>query len=208
MEVKVFKTNGQEAGRKVTLSEEIFAVEPNDHAIYMDIRSIRANEHMGLHKVKSRREVNGGGKKPWRQKGRGTARAGTTRSGVWVGGGSIFGPVPHDYVIGINKKMKRLAQKSALSYKAAESSLVVIEDFSVDKPSTKSLASIINNLALSAKKVLLVTTGSDKNLYLSGRNLSKASVKPVTDFSTYDVVNADVLLIQENALAGLERLTK
>ncbi|MCA0445927.1 MAG: 50S ribosomal protein L4 [Bacteroidetes bacterium] len=208
MEVNVLKIDGKDSGKKVILPENVFAIEPNDHAIYMDVRSIRANDHLGLHKVKSRREVRGGGKKPWRQKGRGTARSGSTRSGVWVGGGSIFGPVPHDYIIGINKKMKRLAQRSALAYKASSSSLIVVEEFSVDSPKTKSLVSILKNLAVSDKKVLVVTSGSDKNLYLSGRNLPMASIKPVTDFSTYDIMNADILVLQENAIPGLERLVK
>lgn len=208
MEVNVLKIDGKDSGKKVILPENVFAIEPNDHAIYMDVRSIRANDHLGLHKVKSRREVRGGGKKPWRQKGRGTARSGSTRSGVWVGGGSIFGPVPHDYIIGINKKMKRLAQRSALAYKASSSSLIVVEEFSVDSPNTKSLVSILKNLSVSDKKILVVTSGSDKNLYLSGRNLPLASIKPVSDFSTYDVMNADILVLQETAIPGLERLVK
>ncbi|MBN8704374.1 MAG: 50S ribosomal protein L4 [Bacteroidetes bacterium] len=208
MEVNVLKIDGKDSGKKIILPESIFAIEPNDHAIYMDVRSIRANDHMGLHKVKSRREVRGGGKKPWRQKGRGTARSGSTRSGVWVGGGSIFGPVPHDYIIGINKKMKRLAQRSALAYKASSASLIVVEEFSVDSPKTKSLVSILKNLSVSEKKVLVVTSSSDKNLYLSGRNLPLTSIKPVCDFSTYDVMNADILVMQENAIQGLERLVK
>lgn len=208
MEVNILKIDGNDSGKKVMLPENVFAIEPNDHAIYMDVRSIRANDHLGLHKVKSRREVRGGGKKPWRQKGRGTARSGSTRSGVWVGGGSIFGPVPHDYLIGINKKMKRLAQRSALSYKASSSSLIVVEDFSVEVPNTKSLVTILKNLSVSEKKVLVVTSGSDRNLYLSGRNLPKAAIKPVSDFSTYDIMDADILVLQENAIAGLERLAK
>lgn len=208
MEVNVLKIDGKDSGKKVILPENVFAIEPNDHAIYMDVRSIRANDHLGLHKVKSRREVRGGGKKPWRQKGRGTARSGSTRSGVWVGGGSIFGPVPHDYIIGINKKMKRLAQRSALAYKASSSSLIVVEEFSVDTPNTKSLVSILKNLSVSDKKILVVTSGSDKNLYLSGRNLPLTSIKPVSDFSTYDVMNADILVLQETAIPGLERLVK
>lgn len=206
MEVKVLKIDGTETGKTVNLNPSIFEVVPNDHAIYMDVKSIMANQHLGLHKVKARSEVRGGGKKPWKQKGRGTARAGSTRTGVWVGGGSIFGPIPHDYNIGINKKMKRSAKLSALSYKAKDNAIVVVENFSFDAPKTKSLSSVLNSLTLSDKKTLILTAESNTNLYLSGRNLEKTSVKPINEVSTYDIMNYEVVLFQEQALTNLERM--
>lgn len=208
MELTVLKTDGSKTARTVTLPEAVFGIVPSEHAVYMDVRSIRDNSHLGLHKVKARSEVRGGGKKPWRQKGRGGARAGTIRSGVWVGGGSIFGPVPHDYHTGINKKVKRLAQKSALTAKATDNAVVIVEDFTFEKPATRSMVSVVTKLSAGDKKVLLLTGSTDKNVYLSGRNLQKVTVKSVEDFSTYDVVNADVLILQEKALSGLERLAK
>lgn len=206
MEVKVLKIDGTETGKTVNLNPSIFEVVPNDHAIYMDVKSIMANQHLGLHKVKARSEVRGGGKKPWKQKGRGTARAGSTRTGVWVGGGSIFGPTPHDYNIGINKKMKRAAKLSALSYKAKEKAIVVVENFTFDAPKTKSLLDVLNKLTISEKKTLILTSETNSNVYLSGRNLSKASVKPITEVSTYDLMNCEVVLFQEQALNNLERI--
>jgi len=206
MELNVLKIDGSSSGKTVKLNPTIFEVTPNDHAIYMDVRSIMANQHLGLHKVKARSEVRGGGKKPWKQKGRGGARAGSTRTGVWVGGGSIFGPTPHDYIVGINKKMKRAAKLSALSYKAKDNSILVVENFSFDAPKTKSLVSVLEKLSISGKKTLLLTAENNSNVYLSGRNIQKVFIKPITEVSTYDLVNSDVILFQEQALTSLERV--
>ena len=206
MELNVLKIDGSSSGKTVKLNPTIFEVTPNDHAIYMDVRSIMANQHLGLHKVKARSEVRGGGKKPWKQKGRGGARAGSTRTGVWVGGGSIFGPPPHDYIVGINKKMKRAAKLSALSYKAKDNSILVVENFSFDAPKTKSLVSVLEKLSISGKKTLLLTAENNPNVYLSGRNIQKVFIKPITEVSTYDLVNSDVILFQEQALTSLERV--
>ncbi len=206
MELNVLKIDGSSSGKTVKLNPTIFEVTPNDHAIYMDVRSIMANQHLGLHKVKARSEVRGGGKKPWKQKGRGGARAGSTRTGVWVGGGSIFGPTPHDYIVGINKKMKRAAKLSALSYKAKDNSILVVENFSFDAPKTKSLVSVLEKLSISGKKTLLLTAENNPNVYLSGRNIQKVFIKPITEVSTYDLVNSDVILFQEQALTSLERV--
>lgn len=206
MELNVLKIDGSSSGKTVKLNPTIFEVTPNDHAIYMDVRSIMANQHLGLHKVKARSEVRGGGKKPWKQKGRGGARAGSTRTGVWVGGGSIFGPTPHDYIVGISKKMKRAAKLSALSYKAKDNSILVVENFSFDAPKTKSLVSVLEKLSISGKKTLLLTAENNSNVYLSGRNIQKVFIKPITEVSTYDLVNSDVILFQEQALTSLERV--
>lgn len=204
MNVKILKIDGSESGKSVELKDSIFGITPNDHAIYMDVRSITANSHLGLHKVKARSEVRGGGKKPWKQKGRGGARAGTIRSGVWVGGGSIFGPTPHAYHVGITKKMKRLAKVSALSYKAQENNLTVVENFSFDKPKTKEMVNVLSKLKVDNKKALFVTANIENQVYLSGRNIEKLTIKSVNEISTYDLINCDVVLFQEQAIQTLQ----
>ena len=201
MKVAVYSIEGNETGRKVDFDDAIFALEtPNDHAIYQDVRLILANQRQGTHKAKERGEVSGSKKKPWRQKGTGNARPGHKRSPLWRHGGTIFGPRPRNYSFKLNKKQRRLARKSALTYKAREEGLAVLEDFTFEAPKTKQFLSILQNLNMDNKKVLMVLPGNDRNVYLSGRNLEKAKVMSATDLNTYDILNADILLFTENAV--------
>ncbi len=208
MELDVHKINGSLSGEKVALNPAIFGIEPNDHAIYQDVRSIMANKHQGTHKVKARNEVRGGGKKPFRQKKTGRARAGTTRSGIWVGGGSIFGPMPHDYVVKLPRTVKKLARKSALSHKAKDLAIIVVEDFTLGSIKTKEMAKIIKALALDKKKILLLTAASDQNIVRSGRNIEKLFIQIADKASTYEILNNQVLLVQKSALSVLESSLK
>ncbi|MEK6650594.1 MAG: 50S ribosomal protein L4 [Bacteroidota bacterium] len=208
MQLEVYKTDGTTTGQKVTLDPTVFEIEPNDHAIYMMVRSTMANQRQGTHKVKSRGEVRGGGRKPFKQKKTGQARAGTTRSPLWVGGGSIFGPKPHDYVVKLTAKMKKLARRSALSYKAKDGAIVVIEDFSVDAPKTKQVSQILKALSLQSKKTLLLTKATDGVLYKSGRNIARLEINAADKASTYDIVNNQVLLIQQSAVDVLQQSLK
>ena len=208
MQLEVYKTDGTPTGQMVTLDPTVFEIEPNDHAIYMMVRSTMANQRQGTHKVKSRGEVRGGGRKPFKQKKTGQARAGTTRSPLWVGGGSIFGPKPHDYVVKLTGKMKKLARKSALSYKAKDGAIVVVEDFSVDAPKTKQVFQIIKALSLQSKKTLLLTKATDSVLYRSGRNIARLEINAADKASTYDIVNNQVLLIQKSAVDVLQQSLK
>lgn len=203
MKLKVYKTDGKATRRSVTLDESVFAIEPNDHAIWLDVRSIRANGRQGTHKTKERSEVRGGGSKPWRQKGTGRARVGTLRSPLWPGGGRIFGPRPRNYSVGVNRKTKILARKSALTYKAREDAIRVLEDFSFDQPKTSDMVAMLAALELADQKVLLLTGGSDAILYKSGRNLPRVSVVNAASASTYDLMNAGVLVFQESGLQQL-----
>jgi len=204
MTLDVLKIDGSKSGEKVTLADNIFAIEPNDHAIYLSVKAYLANQRQGTHKTKERGEVRGGGKKPWKQKGRGGARAGTTRSPLWVGGGTIFGPRPRDYRQDLPKKVKRLARKSALSYKVKDEQLVVVEDFSIDKPKTKEFVKILNALKIEGKKVLLLTNTNDLNILKSGRNIPKVKVLEASKASTYDLLNNQVLLLQKSAVKVIE----
>ncbi len=208
MQLDVYKLDGTTSGEKVTLASEIFEVKPNDHAIYMAVRSIQANQRQGTHKVKPRNEVRGGGKKPYRQKKTGRARAGTIRSPLWVGGGSIFGPMPHDYVVDLPTKVKKLARKSALSYKAQDKAIVVVEDFAFDTIKTKHVATILKALSLQGKKTLLMTRATDRVLLKSGRNLPKLNIREADKASTYEIVNNEVLLIQKSAVDVLQNSLK
>ncbi|MBI5463892.1 MAG: 50S ribosomal protein L4 [Ignavibacteriales bacterium] len=208
MQVDVYKTNGSPSGEKVTLDPKIFEIEPNDHAIYMMVRSIQANQRQGTHKVKSRGEVRGGGRKPWKQKKTGQARAGTTRSPLWVGGGSIFGPHPHDYVVKVPTKMRKLARKSALSYKAKDKAVIVVEDFNLNVPRTKEVVSILKAFALDRKKTLLMTTKTDAVLFKSGRNIPTLEVREADKASTFDILNSKVLMIQKSAVDVLQQSLK
>ncbi|ACF13553.1 ribosomal protein L4/L1e [Chloroherpeton thalassium ATCC 35110] len=205
MEVKVLNKDGAETGETVELKPVIFEIEPNDHAIYLDVRSIMANQHQGTHKVKTRSEVSGGGRKPYRQKGTGNARRGSSRSPVMIGGGAIFGPKPHDYVVGINKKMKRLARISALSYKAKNNEIIVMEDYVPSEIKTKEVVSFLKSLGLNEKKTLLLMPSKNDVMYKSGRNISKLSILEANKASTYDLLNNKTLLIQKSALETLER---
>ncbi|MBF8295735.1 MAG: Ribosomal protein [Bacteroidetes bacterium] len=205
MELEVYKKDGTKSGETVTLAPEVFEITPNDHAIYQAVRSIQANQRQGTHKVKGRSEVRGGGRKPFKQKKTGRARSGSTRSGVWVGGGSIFGPKPHDYVLKITAKVKALARKSALSYKAKDNSIVVVEDFSLDAPKTKELTSVLKALSLYGKKTLLITSKNEESVYKSGRNIPTVNIREADKASTYDILDTQVLLIQKSAVGVLQK---
>jgi large subunit ribosomal protein L4 len=206
MELAVFNSNGQETGRKVSLSKDIFGIEPNDHAIYLDVKQILANRRQGTHKSKERAEVAGSTRKLKRQKGTGGARAGSIKSPVFVGGGRIFGPRPRDYSFRLNKKVKQLARKSALTYKAIENGIVLVENFNFDKPSTKNYNTILNNLKVSDKKTLVVVPEMNENLYLSSRNLQRSKVVIASDLNTYDILNAGSIVLFENSVTSIENL--
>lgn len=204
MELTVLNKEGKETGRKVSLSEEIFAIVPNDHAIYLDVKLILANRRQGTHKAKERAEINHSTRKIKRQKGTGGARAGSIKSPVFVGGGRIFGPRPRDYSFKLNKKVKQLARKSALSYKAKGSEITLLETFSYDKPSTKGFTELLKNLNLNGRKTLLVLPSGDKNIYLSSRNLQNTKVVSASELNTYDILNANNLVVLENAVSAIE----
>ena len=209
MELSVLNIKGQETGRKVALNDAIYAIEPNDHAIYLDVKLIMANQRQGTAKSKERSEVSGSTRKLGRQKGGGGARRGDINSPVLVGGGRVFGPKPRDYSFKLNKKVRQLARRSALSYKAQENALIVVEDFTFDAPKTKAMVEILNNLKVSDKKTLFVMPGADKVVYLSARNIERVQVMPATALNTYKVLNADVMVVAEGALAVIEgNLTK
>lgn len=200
MNLKVVDVNGKETGKTVKLSDQIFAVDPSDHAIWLDIRSIRANQRQGTHSSKGRSDVRGGGRKPFRQKGTGRARQGTIKAPHHVGGGKVFGPSPRKYSVGINKKVKTLARKSALSYKAKNKNVVVVENFEYDQANTKKLKDILSALNLTDEKVLFLTSKNEPNFHLSSRNLYKIEVRESNTFSTYDVLNANKLVMQEGVV--------
>lgn len=205
MTIDVYKIDGSLSEEKINLSEDIFGIEPNDHAIYLDVKAYLANQRQGTHKAKERGEVRGGGKKPWRQKGRGTARAGTIRSPLWVGGGTVFGPRPRDYRQKLPKKVKILARKSALSYKIKDNQIMVVEDFTFEQPKTKDFVNILNNLKIAGKKVLLLTTDYNNVVYKSGRNIPKVQILEAAKASTYDILNNQVLLMQKGAVEVIEK---
>ena len=209
MELNVLNIKGQETGRKVALNDAIYAIEPNDHAIYLDVKLIMANQRQGTAKSKERSEVSGSTRKLGRQKGGGGARRGDINSPVLVGGGRVFGPKPRDYSFKLNKKVRQLARKSALAYKAQENALVVVEDFTFDAPKTKSMVEILKNLKVLDKKTLFVMPGADKVVYLSARNIERVQVMAATALNTYKVLNADVMVVAESALAVIDgNLTK
>ena len=205
MTLDVLKIDGSKSGDTVDLSDSIFAIEPNDHAIYLSVKAFLANQRQGTSKSKERAEVRGGGKKPWKQKGRGGARAGTSRSPLWVGGGTIFGPRPRDYRQDLPKKVRRLARKSALSYKAKDAQLLVVEDFNLDQPKTKDFSKILSALKVGGKKVLLLTEANNPNVYKSGKNIPKVKVLEASKASTYDLLNNQVLILQKSAVKEIEK---
>ena len=205
MTLDVLKIDGSKSGEKVKLPDNIFAIEPNDHAIYLSVKAYLANQRQGTHKAKERGEVRGGGKKPWKQKGRGGARAGTTRSPLWVGGGTIFGPRPRNYRQELPKKVKRLARKSALSYKVKDEQLLVVEDFNLEQPKTKDFNKILSCLNVNGKKVLLLTDTNKVNVYKSGRNIPKVQILEASKASTYDLLNNQILIIQKSAVKEIEK---
>jgi large subunit ribosomal protein L4 len=200
MEVSVLNINGQETGRKVTLNEDIFGIEPNDHVIYLDVKQYMANQRQGNAKSKERSEISGSTRKLGRQKGGGGARHGDINSPLLRGGGRVFGPKPRDYSFKLNKKVKQLARKSALSYKAQENAILVLEDFTFEAPKTKEIVKIAKNLKVDGKKLLLLLPETNKNVYLSARNLQRTEVMEAATVNTYKVLDADVLLVTEKSL--------
>lgn len=204
MDINVLDIKGQETGRKVTLSESVFGIEPNDHVIYLDVKQYMADQRQGTHKSKERSEVSGSTRKLGRQKGGGGARRGDINSPVLVGGGRVFGPKPRDYRFKLNKKVKNLARRSALSYKAQEQAILVVEDFNFEAPKTKDFVNIAKNLKVDGKKLLLLLPEANKNVFLSVRNLQKAHVMVAKDVNTYKILDADVLIVTENSLKAVE----
>ena len=205
MNVEVVKINGQEAGRKVSLSKDVFGVEPNDHAIYLDVKQYLANQRQGTHKSKERADISGSTRKIKKQKGTGTARAGSIKSPIFRGGGRVFGPKPRDYSFKLNKKLKVVARKSALAYKAKEKAISVIEDFSFETPKTKSYLAMLGDLEMNDKKTLFVMPSADSNVVLSGRNIKNTKVTTAEQLNTYDVLNADTLVIAEGSIEKIEK---
>ncbi len=203
MKVDVINIQGQSTGRQIDLPDTIFAVEPNEHAVYLAVKAYNAAQRQGTHKAKHRGEITGSTRKIKRQKGTGTARAGSIKNPLFKGGGRVFGPEPRDYRLKLNKKVKSLAKASALSYKASKGELKVIEDFTFDTPKTKEFIQVLSNLEVSNNKSLLVTNDYDQNLYLSGRNVSKSGVVNAKDLNTYEILNANALLISESAVEKL-----
>lgn len=200
MEVNVLNIKGEATGKVVALNESVFGIEPNDHAIYLDVKQYLAAQRQGTAKSKERSEMSGSTRKLGRQKGGGGARRGDINSPLLVGGARVFGPKPRDYSFKLNKKVKALARKSALSYKVKENALVVVEDFTMEAPSTKGFLQILNNLQVADKKALVVVAGADKNLYLSSRNLQKATLAAAAKINTYGILNAGVMVVTESAL--------
>jgi large subunit ribosomal protein L4 len=206
MEVAVLKYSGEKTTKKASLSDSVFGIEPNDHAIYLDVKSLLANQRQGTHKSKQRNEISGSSKKIKKQKGTGGARAGNIKNPLFKGGGRVFGPAPRDYSFKLNKKVKDLARKSALSYKAKDNSIAVLEDFSFDTAKTKQYINLLNALSLNDKKTLLILPEVNKNVVLSGRNLRNAKITTSDQINTYDVMNADHVIFVESAITKVETL--
>lgn len=204
MELVVINKEGQETGRKVVLSDSIFGIDPNDHAIYLDVKQYLANQRQGTHKTKNRWEISLSTRKIKRQKGTGGARAGSLKSPVFIGGGRAFGPEPRDYGFKLNKKVKQLARLSALAYKAKANNVVVVEDFSFEAPKTKEFVQINKNLKIDDKKSLFVLTEQNKTIYLSSRNLKGKQVVTLSNLNTYDIMNASVLVFMESTINLLQ----
>lgn len=206
MEVAVIKSSGEATSKKVTLSDSIFAIEPNDHAIYLDVKSYLANQRQGTHKSKQRNEISGSSKKLKKQKGTGGARAGNIKNPQFKGGGRVFGPVPRDYSFKLNKKVKDLARKSALSYKAKDNSIAILEDFTFEAPKTKQYLSMLSALSLADKKTLLILPEVNKNIVLSGRNVENTKITTADQITTYDLMHADNVIFVESSLSKIENL--
>ena len=206
MELSVINTSGKETGKKVNLAEAIYSIEPNDHAIYLDVKQYLANQRQGTHKAKERNEVAGSTKKIKKQKGTGGARAGSIKSGVFVGGGRIFGPRPRNYSFKLNKKVKQLARKSALTYKFKESNLVVIEDFNLDAPKTQNFVDLLEKISLASTKTLVVIPENNENIFLSSRNLKNSKVVIASDLNTYDVLNAQKIVLLVSSVEKIESI--
>lgn len=206
MEISVLNINGQETGRKVVLNDAVFGIEPNDHVLYLDVKQYLANQRQGTAKSKERSEHAGSTRKLGRQKGGGGARRGDINSPVLVGGGRVFGPKPRDYRFKLNKKVKVLARKSALSYKAKEQAIVVVEDFTMEAPKTKDFVNITKNLKVEGKKSLFVLSETNKNVYLSSRNLQRSKIMSANQINSYNVLNADVLVLTESSLQTIDNI--
>jgi len=206
MELNIVNIKGEDTGRKVSLNDTIFGIEPNDHAIYLDVKQYLANQRQGTHSSKGRSQLSGSTRKLGKQKGGGGARPGDIKSGIRVGGGRMFGPTPRDYSFKLNKKVKELARKSALSYKVIDNAIMVIEDFNYDAPKTKQFVTLTNNLQLADKKSLFVLLEANKNVYLSARNLAKVQVVTLSGLNTYRVLNAVNLVLTESAVAGISTI--
>ena len=203
MKLDVYKIDGSQEGSSIELAEDVFGIEPNDHVIYLAVKAYLASQRQGTHKTKERNEVRGGGRKPWNQKGRGAARAGTIRSPIWVGGGTIFGPKPRNYRQKLNKKVSRLARKSALSHKAIANQIMIVEDFNFESPKTTDFVKMLDALKITGKKTLLLATEHQENIYKSGRNIDRVSILEAQKASTYDLLNNQVLVLQKGAVEKL-----
>ncbi|MFM8741778.1 MAG: 50S ribosomal protein L4 [Cytophagales bacterium] len=208
MDIAVVKQNGQSTGRNAILADEVFGIEPNDHAIYLDIKSIQANQRQGTSKAKQRNEISGSTKKLKKQKGTGGARAGNIKNPQFKGGGRIFGPVPRDYSFKLNKKVKDLARKSALTYKAKDNSISVLEDFNFEAPKTKQYTAMLKSLSLADKKTLVVLPANNQNVVLSGRNIQNTKIITAFQLNTFDVMNADQLVLVESSIETINNLLK
>ena len=208
MELKVVNIKGEDTGKTVSLNDAVFGIEPNDHAIYLDVKQYLANQRQGTHKAKGRSELAGSTRKLGRQKGGGGARPGDIKSGVRVGGGRMFGPVPRDYSFKLNKKVKQLARKSALSYKAINNQIVVLDQFEMAAPKTKEFLTITNNIQVADKKPLIVLSSANKNVYLSARNLTGVNVLTVSELNTYSVLNAKSLVLTVETVSAIEQIFK
>ena len=204
MKVAVLDLNGNDTGRKADLSNDVFAIEPNNHAVYLDVKQYLANQRQGTHKSKERAEISGSTRKIKKQKGTGTARAGSIKSGVFRGGGRMFGPRPRNYSFKLNKNVKRLARKSAFTIKASEKSITVVEDFTFVSPKTKNFTAVLKALNLESKKSLFVLGGSNNNVYLSARNLKRSEVLIDSEISTYKILNANQIVLFESAIKNIE----
>ena len=205
MELSVYNIKGEDTGRKVTLNDSIFGIEPNDHAIYLDVKQYLANQRQGTHKSKERSEISGSTKKLGRQKGGGGARRGDINSPVLVGGARVFGPKPRNYSFKLNKKLKQLARKSALAYKAAQGEIVIVDNIQFDAPKTKDFVQMTNNLKINDKKSLVILPEANKFVYLSARNLQKTNVITVSELNTYTILNCNAVVLTEATLAGLDQ---
>jgi large subunit ribosomal protein L4 len=206
MDLSVVKYSGENTGRKVALSDSVFGIEPNDHAIYLDVKSILANQRQGTHKSKQRAEITGSSKKLKKQKGTGGARAGNIKNPQFKGGGRVFGPAPRDYSFKLNKKVKDLARKSALTYKAKDNSIAIIEDFKFEKPQTKQYLAFMKAVSLKDKKTLLVIPEANQNIALSGRNITNTKIITASQINTYDVLNADTLVLVESSISKIDNI--
>lgn len=206
MDIAVVKYSGESAGRNVSLSSEVFGIEPNDHAIWLDVKSYLANQRQGTHKAKQRNEISGSSRKIKKQKGTGGARAGNIKSPLFKGGGRVFGPIPRDYSFKLNKKVKDLARRSALTYKAKDNSIAIIENFNFDAPKTTEYIKLLSSLSFTDKKTLLILPENNKNIVLSGRNIKNTKIITASQISTYDVMNAEQLILVEGSIEKLDNL--